>query len=267
MSFVKMSNIKKDIKKEKENIKISYFNKNFCSSNKSIISRSEGVIGKDGLDKIHNSKIAIVGTGGLGSYVCTLLARMQPKEMIIIDFDVVDESNLERQTLFEFKDINKNKVKCAKSKLSNFCKITAHNARIDKNNISKLIPKDVDLVMDCVDNTIARLAINEFCKNNKINWIHAGVVQQTGILAFINNSDNSKENTTGCFKCFNQEKQGKKALEIGVLNSVVAVIGSMSTNIAINYLANGNYPKELIRVNLSNYSILKLKYKKGNCCI
>lgn len=230
---------------------------------KKIVSRSEAVLGKEGLKKIKNSKIAIIGTGGLGSYVCTLLARMQPKEIIIIDFDVVEESNLERQALFDFKNVNKIKVKCAKSRLSNFCKITAYNQRINKDNISKLIPKDIDLIMDCVDNTDARITINSFCKKNKINWIHAAVVQQVGIIAFI---DNSKNKSSGCFECFNQEKQGKKALEIGVLNSAVAVIGSMSANIAINYLSKGIYPKEIIRVNLNDYSILKLKYKKGNCC-
>lgn len=234
--------------------------------NKDIVSRSEAVIGKKGLIKIRNSKIALIGTGGLGSYVAPLIARMQPKELIIIDFDKVEESNLERQTMFSISDIGKTKVECAKNKICDFCKVISYDAKISNENISRLIPKDVSLIIDCVDNTDARLVINKFCKNNKIDWIHAGVVKQTGILAFLNNTDNSEENTTGCFECFNQDKQGKKAAEIGVLNSSVGVIGSMCANIAINYLANHKYPKKLIRVNLEDYSIIKLDYKKCKNC-
>jgi len=241
-------------------------NSNTILNNKIMTSRSEPIIGVEGLENIRNSKIVIVGTGGLGSFIGLLLARMQPKELIIIDYDKVEESNLERQALYSFNDIGKNKITCAKKVLSEFCNVTAIEEKVTTKNIKDIIPIDVDLVMDCVDNTCARKAINKYCRENKINWIHAAIMQQTGILAFFNNTDESEENTTGCFECYNQNKQGQKGSETGVLNSSVATISSMSANIAINFLATGEYPKDLIRINLKDFSVMKLKYKKCFFC-
>jgi molybdopterin-synthase adenylyltransferase len=230
------------------------------SSNKE--SRSKPILKKKGLEKIKKSTIVIIGVGGLGSFTSILLSRMNPKKLILIDNDIVQETNLERQIIYSKKEIGLKKVTCAKQKLSEFCEIEAIEEKLTKENISKLIPKKTTLLMDCVDNNQTRIVINEYCKKNNIPWIHASVIEEIGQVALIN----KQEEYFSCFECFNQHKEGKKAIEIGVLNSAVGAISSIATNLAINYLVNKDITKKIIRINLTNMRIQQLNCKKGSCC-
>ncbi len=217
------------------------------------MSRSEIIIGKEG---IHNKTIAIIGVGGLGSTTAELLARMNPKKLILVDFDKVEEINLERQTLYNKNDIGKSKVLCAEKKLKQFCNIEIKNEKITKENISF---NNIDLLIDCTDNVEARFAINKYCKENKIPWIYSAAIQKIGSIYFVHPDG-------PCFKCFNENKQGKKCAEVGILNSTVSTIASLTVNMAIEYLTSGEYPRELLRINLDNYSIIKLKVTKRKNC-
>ncbi len=215
--------------------------------------RSEIILGEK---DIKEKTIAIVGVGGLGSITAELLARMQPKKLILIDFDKIEEINLERQILYDKKDIGKSKVICAKEKLEQFCDIEIKNGKLTKENIDF---QNIDLLIDCTDNVAIRLVINEYCRRNKIPWIYSAAVQQIGSVFFV-----SPEGP--CYECFNQDKQGKKCSEVGVLNSTVSIVASLVVNIAIEYLIFNIYPKELFRLNLKNYSFDKILVNKNPSC-
>jgi molybdopterin/thiamine biosynthesis adenylyltransferase len=235
-----------------------------------MISRSEPLIGLEGLKNIKESTIVIVGVGGLGSQTGLLLSRMRPKKLILVDNDIVEEHNLERQLLYLPSEIGQLKAELSAKKLKEFCDVNYFCETLTKENISRIITKDVSLVMDCVDNTTTRLLINDYCKERNIPWVHASVVQDIGMIAFFENKKSSENNYDeerfSCYRCFNEEKQGKKVHEIGVLSSAVSTIASIAVKVAIDFLAKKEVLNEILRINVSDYSIRKLTCKKNVCC-
>ena len=108
------------------------------------------LIGQDGHRKLQKSKVAIVGIGALGTVAATLLSR-SGVPLLLIYRDIVEEHNLQRQTLFVRKDIGKPKVIAAKEKLDeiNSSNIQTEAIHLNYNNIKNL---NVDLIIDCTDN-------------------------------------------------------------------------------------------------------------------
>jgi len=206
--------------------------------------------------KIKDKKIIVIGAGGLGCIVADLLSRMNIN-FTIVDDDIVDNTNLERQILFNKEDLLKKKVDVVKEKLFEFSKIDIISERLNENNISQIIEKP-DLVIDCTDNFETRKIINEYCVKNNIAWIYSGAVSNIGTIYLI------KDNA--CFECINQDKDGETSCEIGVLNSIVAIIGAWTINIAIQYLLDENREDKLIRINLNTNEMMKIKTRKNPDC-
>ena len=218
------------------------------------------VLGKS-TEKLKDKTVLIVGVGGLGCTVTNLLARLGIK-LIIVDNDIVDDTNLERQILFDKKDLLKSKVDVVKEKLSQFAEIKSINEGLIEKNIDKIIQKNIDLVIDCTDNIKTRILINRYCLKNNINWIYSGAVSNIGAIFFIDN-----KNKSPCYECLQQNKDGETSCEIGVLNSIVVMIASMTVNIAVNYLSNKKIEDKLLRINFSDNSLTKINVKKNKNCV
>ena len=115
------------------------------------------VLGKNA-EELKDKNVLIVGVGGLGCTVANLLARVGVN-LILVDYDVVSASNLERQILYDKNDLSKKKVRVAQTKLEQFTNIKIIGDNIIENNIRKIITKDIDLVIDCTDNVKTRLLL------------------------------------------------------------------------------------------------------------
>ena len=219
------------------------------------------VLGKN-TEKLKDKKILIVGVGGLGCTVANLLARVGIK-LIVVDNDIVDDTNLERQILYDKNDLLKSKVSCVKEKLSQFTEIRTVEEELTEKNIQKILSKSekIDLVMDCTDNIKTRILINRYCNKNKINWIYSGAVSNIGAIYFVDNKNNGP-----CYECLQQNKDGETSCEIGVLNSIVVMIASMTANITINYLVNGKVEDKLLRINFNDNTLMKITVKKNTNC-
>jgi len=213
------------------------------------------VLGKN-VENLKDKNVVIIGVGGLGCTVANLLARLQIN-LTLIDYDVVSASNLERQILYDKEDLSKKKVKVAQKKLEQFTNIKIIDEGIEENNIQKMIPKNTDLIIDCTDNVKTRLIINKYCLKNNINWIYSGAVSNIGAIYFVNNKNNGP-----CYECLQQDKDGQTSCEIGVLNSLVVMVASMTVNVAVNYLTNGIVEDKLLRINMKDNSVLKIIVKK-----
>lgn len=137
------------------------------------LSRTELLIGKDGLDKLRNSKVIVFGVGGVGSYTIEALARAGVGELIIVDDDTVCLTNLNRQVHATYKTISQPKVEVMKERILSInkdCNVITHQVFVTQDNISEIIPDDVDYVVDAIDTVSAKLGLVEYCdkKNIKI---------------------------------------------------------------------------------------------------
>ena len=116
--------------------------------------RTEVLIGKENLDKLKNSHITVVGLGGVGGYVAVLLARAGIENFTLIDFDKVEETNLNRQIIATQSTLGMPKTEALSNLLKSInpsVKLTLINERLTTNNLEKLINKNADYVIDAID--------------------------------------------------------------------------------------------------------------------
>ena len=131
-------------------------------------------ISVEGQKKISNSKIIIIGLGGIGTPFLTYIIRSGISSIGIVDYDKVSISNLHRQIFFNLQDINKLKTKVIEKKLKLYdknIKINTINKKINKKNIKSII-KNYDYVIDGTDNFETKLLINDECKKQKKKFIY-----------------------------------------------------------------------------------------------
>lgn len=219
-------------------------------------------IGESGQKVIRQKKVAIVGLGGLGTNSANLLARAGIGELILVDRDVVELSNLQRQTLFTQDDIGKPKALQVEKHLKEInpdVKTIVYSIDLKKDNVEKI---KVDLILDCTDNLEARYLINEFCSKEKIPWVHATCVKDLGEVF---NVIPGKV----CYRCV---YPGANSIEscntVGILNTVVAMTSAIQVNEALKILLNKDYCKDLIRINIWKPEIKLIKVKKNpNCSV
>ena len=207
-------------------------------------------------DMTEMKTVLIIGVGGLGCTTASLLARHR-FNLVLIDGDVIEKSNLDRQILYSKEDIGKPKVDVAHEKLSEFSNIEKIFDNFNDETISKYddIFSSVGLIIDCTDNVETRKLINTFSFDKNIPWIYSAGVQDIGSLYFIDPSKKER----ACYDCFNEDKYGESACEVGVLNTTVSIVGALAARIATKYLETGEYPDDLIRLKDNQIYTLRLK--------
>ncbi len=193
---------------------------------KQIILKNFGV---NGQKKILNSKVLIIGLGGLGCPLLTYLASSGVGKIGIVDHDKIEISNLNRQTLFNINDVGKYKVHQAKnviSKMNNKIKIKMFKKKLTKVNAGSII-KDFDIVCDGTDNFETRYIINDECKRKKKTLISAAISKFDGHLYKFN-----FRKKASCYRCFMPEKPTieKNCEADGVFSPVAGILGSLQAN-------------------------------------
>ena len=147
--------------------------------------------------KIEKSRVGLVGVGGVGNIVAYYLGAAGIGWLKIIDFDIIEESNLNRQLLYREEDINSYKVIIAKKRLEQInpsVRISEVNDKVSADNIQKHL-RDVDVVVEAVDNFSTRNLLNKFCCDNEIPFVHAGVQGFQGQVLSVN------PKKSACFEC------------------------------------------------------------------
>ena len=232
---------------------------------KQIILKQVGVLGQE---KISSSKVLIVGIGGLGCPVLLYLSNLGIKNIGIIDHDKVDLSNLNRQILFNTKDIGKFKVTQAKKKIQKIdkkIKINTYKEKIIKKNIENIIDK-YDIICDCTDNFSTRYLLNDFCLKNKKILISAAISKfETHIFNF-----NFSKNIP-CYRCFMPEipEAENKCDTEGILPTVAGIAGTLQANEVVKSILNkeNELVGKMIVFNTLNLNFRKIKLTKNADCI
>ena len=209
---------------------------------------------------LEEKTVAIIGLGATGSTSANLLARAGIN-LILIDRDVIELDNLQRQTIFDELDIGHPKVIIAKEKLSKInskIKIEAYLLDLNYSNIDILLK--ANLILDCTDNMETRFLINDFSIFNEIPWIYAAVLGSNAM------SMNIVPNKTPCFRCIFKEQESLTENSVGVLNTITNLISSIQSTEAIKILTNQDFNKEIFIFNIWNLQMQKLVVKKNLDC-
>ncbi|MFC1989094.1 ThiF family adenylyltransferase [Chloroflexota bacterium] len=187
-------------------------------------------IGEEGQEKLKRAKIVIAGSGGLGSASSIYLAAAGVGTIRIIDHDIVELSNLNRQTLYSTSDIDKSKAESAAEKLSRLnsdIKIEAIDELISEINVSRLV-NGFDLIVDAMDNLPTRYLLNKAAIEHHIPFFHGAVYGTEGRAMSIIPGE------TACLKCVYRGliRQDK----VPVIGVTPAVIGCIQATEAIKYI-------------------------------
>lgn len=137
-------------------------------------SRTELLIGQEKLEVLKNSKVVVLGVGGVGSYCVEALVRSGISKIVLVDDDDVCLTNINRQVHATNKTIGKNKVEVMKERILMInpdVDVTCHTTFINKDNVSDVVPVDADFVVDAIDTVTAKIATVLFCQENNINLI------------------------------------------------------------------------------------------------
>ena len=223
-------------------------------------------IGALGQKKILNSKVLIIGMGGLGCPAADFLTRSGVGTLGIVDHDTISLSNIHRQSLYDEKDLNKSKVKIAKKKLNKInSKITINifNCKLNKTQFKKII-KNYDYIIDGTDNFKSKFLINDLCLKYK-RYLVTGAISKFDGHIFTFDFKNKK---TACIRSFFQEE--KISDEIlnceyeGILGTVAGIIGTIQANEVLKKILSigKNLNNHILILDLLNLNFRKVKLDK-----
>ena len=228
-------------------------------------------IGTLGQKKIIQSKVLIIGMGGLGCPVAEFLTRAGVGSLGIVDSDSVELSNIHRQSLYDSRDIKKTKVSAALKKLKKIntkTKVTCYKIRLNKNNFDKII-KNYDYIIDGSDNFKTKFLINDFCIKNKKVLVSGAISKFDGHI-FTYNFKNKKN---PCLRCFFQEDEISDDIlncEFeGILGTVAGIIGTMQANEILKQILNigKNLNGFILILDLLNLNFRKVRLAKRKICL
>jgi molybdopterin/thiamine biosynthesis adenylyltransferase len=187
--------------------------------------------GGEGQRRLKNSRIVVIGIGGLGCASATYLTAAGVGHITLVDFDRVELSDLNRQVLYWEEDRGEKKVLVARRRLSRLnpaIEIIPTFAKITKKNVFSII-KDAQVVVDGLDNLPARLMVNSACVQCKIPYIYGGVSRLRGMVTTI------LPGKTPCLACVYPEGSQEEG-GLGVLGVIPALIANFQALEAIKLL-------------------------------
>ncbi len=225
-------------------------------------------LGYDGQLKLLNSKILIIGAGGLGSPVALYLASAGIGTIGIADGDNVDLSNLQRQIAHFTKDIGIPKVNSAKEKIKAInpnTNVITYNIYLNKSNIIDIVSK-YDFIIDCCDNFATKFLINEACVLTNKPFSHGGIFKFTGQTMTI------LPKKSACYACIFDspppEESTPSCSNSGILGTIAGILGTIQATETIKYITNCGQllTNQLLTFDALNMDFRKISLEKNNHC-
>lgn len=219
--------------------------------------RQNTYLGEESTKILNESKVVIVGLGGLGSGVAQILARMGVGNIILFDKDKVQEHNLSRQQLYTLEDVDKFKVSACKKHLEEInsqIKIECIKDFADSKKLSLI--KNISCIVDCTDRHQSRRIINSFCLEKNIPWIHGAAIREQGAVCVFGPNQS--------LKSYEDIYKGKDKDEFceGVIATTTNLVSSLQASLVIKVLLKQDVPNGLFRVNLDSWSFDNINISK-----
>ncbi|WP_418184744.1 molybdopterin-synthase adenylyltransferase MoeB [Aliarcobacter vitoriensis] len=216
-------------------------------------------VGLEGQLKLKNSKVLVVGSGALGSPVLLYLSAAGVGTIGLIDFDTLDESNLQRQIIHSTKFIGKSKVSSANNRINEInpnINVVAINEKLTSQNAIDII-KDFDIVVDGTDNFQTRYLINDTCVMLNKPFVYGAIFRFEGQTTVFNS------NNSACYRCIfpTPPKAGQvpSCSEAGVLGVLPGIIGTIQANETIKLILGIG---DSLKNRLLSLNALKMEFKE-----
>ena len=228
-------------------------------------------VGVKGQKKLLNAKVLIIGAGGLGAPAAMYLAAAGVGTIGIVDADVVDLSNLQRQIIHATDDVGKPKVQSAKETMNRMnpdVTVNTYHEFVSSDNILDLI-KDYDFIIDGTDNFPAKFLINDACVMAQKPFSHAGIIRFKGqLMTYVPGQG-------PCYRCVFKNPPPKDAVptwkQAGVIGAMGGVIGSLQAMEAVKYITGVG---DLLTGYLLTFDAIKMNFHKiklpkadGSCAV
>lgn len=218
-------------------------------------------IGARGQERLRAARALVVGCGALGSAQVETLARAGVGRIRVVDRDFVEESNLQRQTLFTERDARERLPKAVAceariAEINSDVKIEPEVADVNQSNIERFI-RDCDLVLDGTDNFTTRYLINDACVKHGVSWIYGAAVSSYGVTMTV------RPRATPCLRCvFGEMPAAGAALTCdtaGVIQPIISVVAAVQVSEALKILV-GDF--ESLHSSLMQFDVWRNEWRR-----
>jgi adenylyltransferase/sulfurtransferase len=193
-------------------------------------------IGESGQARLNQARVLVIGLGGLGSPVAMYLAASGVGQLVLVDFDHVELSNLQRQVIHSSADIGRDKVESARDRviaLNPEVAVTTLAYVLDDEELAEEISR-ADVVLDASDNFETRFLLNALCYRAGTPLVSGAAVRMEGQVGVFDprNAD------SGCYRCLytDESGEGEACSQVGVLAPLLGIIGSVQATEALKLI-------------------------------
>ncbi|GHV02776.1 adenylyltransferase [Campylobacterota bacterium] len=225
-------------------------------------------VGIEGQEKIQNARVLIIGAGGLGSPIALYLAAAGVGTIGIVDGDVVDLSNLQRQVIHTTAEVGVPKVESAKKKMlaiNPHIKVNTYQTMLDATNILPIV-EQYSFIIDGTDNFAAKFLINDACLLAKRPYSHGGILRFTGQTMTI------RPYESACYACVFDSPPPAGIVptcsSAGILGAVAGMLGTIQAAEALKFIVGAGELLEnaLLSFDAKTMNFRKIKFKKNPKC-
>ncbi|TGL63386.1 HesA/MoeB/ThiF family protein [Leptospira sarikeiensis] len=227
---------------------------------------------RTGQEKLSKSIVTIVGAGGLGSPALLYLGAAGIGKIRVIDSDIVDTTNLQRQIIYKHSDIGKEKAIASAENvklLNPFIQVEGIKARFSEENAKALLESS-DLVLEGSDNFDTKFLVNDICVREKIPFITAGVLRFEGMIMGV------RPGKDACFRCIYEEpplpEHVPSCADAGVIGSMAGMIGTIQATESIQFLLSDSKREEglfgkILQIDSKTMEFRKISTARRKDCI
>jgi molybdopterin/thiamine biosynthesis adenylyltransferase len=210
--------------------------------------------------KLNNSHVCVVGCGGLGGNILEFISRIGIEKITAVDGDIFDETNLNRQLLSTTENLGLWKVNEARKRLKLInpkVDFTGIKNKITEENIDHLLPKNVDCIIDAVDNIKTRFLLEDFAEKNEIPLIHGAIGGWYGQISVVMPGDK----TISKIYQSKEDDENPKKEPMGNLPHIASLIASLEVNELIKLLTGKGdlLRNEMLYIDLKSNSYNKFE--------
>lgn len=221
-----------------------------------------------GQEKLRSATVLVVGVGGLGSPVVLYLAAAGVGRLILVDHDVVDLSNLQRQIAHRTDSVGQAKVTSAAAmacQLNPHCEVMTVAEQLDASNVDQWVPQ-ADVIVDCSDNFAVRFLLNRASVRHRVPLVSGAAIRMDGQLSVYD----PRRTDSPCYRCLYDETgdEDLRCVNNGVLAPIVGVVGSIQATETIKVLTGIGTPLvgRLLLLDGSRMQFREIRLNKNKDC-